>query len=235
MAFIQHRKYMAAVAGAALILGGAALVPGGARAQTPEVQPAPVPMHLPFACPAPEAGAVPGVLITRAEFAAQLAKALGKTQAEVERALDQVEGELPAPEVIGTVGVVMPVADDGVLSAVAARLGVTSQELMEAMRAAAPPCPAGQPQAGAPVEVLVTPAALFESIAQKLGRGFTAAQVQAAFEASRPSGGPASVQIAFRANPEQHLEALARALGVTVEQLRAALGTIAPRVVGPRG
>ena len=233
MLSIRRSRGFAFAAGAALALGGMMLLPGSAAAQTPTgVQPAPVPAVAPTVCPPPGAMAVAAVAITRAEFAAQLAKALGKTQAEVERALGQVEGELSPPEVIGMVGVAVPAGDDGLLDAVAARLGVTVEELKAAMQAAAPPCPSGPPQPGAPVDVFVTPTALFEALAQTLGRGITAAQVQAAFEAEAP---PANVQLAVRANPEQHLEALARALGVTVEQLKAALRSIAPQVAGPRG
>ena len=220
----------AAAAGIAVAaaLGGTSLLAGVAGAQTPPTPGAPPAVRAQIACGG--VVATEAVFVGRSEFAAQLANALGKTQTEVERALQQVDAQLPPPEPVA-IAAAHP-ANDAHLAAVAARLGVTAKELTEAMMAVEPPCPgeapAGQP--GATFDVLVEPSALFDAIAQKLGRGVTGAQVKAAFDAEH--GGRAGVQVdrvAVRGIPmDEHMEALAKALGVTVAQLKAVLESIGP-------
>jgi hypothetical protein len=66
-----------------------------------------------------------------------------------------------------------------------------------------------------------------------LGRGITGQQVRDAFEASRPASLTPGV-VAFAVEPGEFVEALARALGVSVEQLRSALASIRPAVAPAR-
>ena len=208
-------------------VGGAALLARVAGAQTPPAPGTPPAMRVRIACG--EVLGTEAVFVGRSEFAAQLARALGKAQADVERALEQVKSQVPPPEPVAIAA--HPVADDH-LTSIAARLGVTAKELADAMIAAEPPCPSQAPvgEPGAGFNVLLEPSALFEAIAQKLGRGITGAQVRAAFEAEH--GGPAGAQVhrvAVRSVPmEEHLEALAKALGVTTAQIKAAMESIAP-------
>ena len=224
----------AGIGAVAAAVGGAALMAGVAAAQTPPSPPSPSAMRLPLACDGHVA--VEAVVVMRADLAAQLAKALGKPQAEVERALRQAESQLPPPQPLGS-EIAVHIAGESDLAAIAARLGVTAAELSGAMRAVEPPCPpvapAGQP--GGTFDVLVEPDGLFVAVAQKLGRGIAAAQVKAAFDAERGQAAGLPDQIVVRGvSMDEHLATLAAALDVTQEQLKAALQSIAPVLPAPR-
>ena len=237
---------LTAVAGA-LTLAGGALFTGVAAAQTPsgggdQIPPLP-PSGAPFTIALPADGgcilpaaqavqAVPAsrIAANRDEFAVKLAQALGKPVAEVQRALAETEPPMIARGEIRQVFFFF--GDEAALAPAASQLGVTPAELKAALEEGGRTLcdnPPPRPAENAPVG---PPTALFEAVAEVLGRGITAAGVQAALEANRPSAPPNVTRIAIEATPlNGHLQSLAGALGVTVEELDAALRSIAP---GPR-
>jgi hypothetical protein len=168
-------------------------------------------------------------------FAQQLAQALGKPESDVEQALAQFQQSLPKPPAGAPAQSVRVGPDPTTLAAVAAQLGVTPQELADAMTAVGPPLPACPPSPGqgGAVTVKIDATQLFERIAQQLGHGLTGAQVQAAFERVKPTGAvayhaQAGASVAFApGGPDDPLATLATALGVTPDQLKAALQSIA--------
>jgi hypothetical protein len=245
---------MGSALGATALVG--ALSPLLVSAQTP-------PANQPGVACAVRVEGPAGVAGPKDDFAAQLAKALGKTQAEVEQALAQVRAQFAVERENrpggGEMMIMLP--DATALAPAAAQLGVTPEELAAAMRAAlpapppgapgfgiasasapapgtapanvtAPPCPPepGQPGGGAVRVEPPKPEALFQAIADHLGRGITAAQVRAALESLRPSGDTVTVRVLPN---DRFLEALAQALGVTVDQLKAALQSIVPPLPPP--
>src|SRR5262249_42636399 len=117
-----RRLLMGSAVGATALVG--ALSPLLVSAQTPpSIQPG-------VGCAVRVEGPA-GATSAKDEFAAQLAKALGKTQAEVERALAQVRAQFAeerenAPSV-GAVAIMLP--DATTLAPAAAQLGVTPEEL----------------------------------------------------------------------------------------------------------
>ena len=118
----------------------------------------------------------------------------------------------------------------------AAQLGVTEQELREAMRAAMHLL-GGQRQPGqGPRPRLERPdaSAFFNAIAQQLGRGITGEQVRDALRAAAPAGGARPDRAQIQARAEERLQRLAALLGVSVDQLRAALQQIGGPMRGPR-
>jgi hypothetical protein len=182
--------------------------------------------------------APPAELMQQADqrFAQQLAQALGKPEVEVEQALTRFQQSLPKPALpSGSLQTHVVAPDPTTLAPVAAKLGVTPQELAGAMAAAAPPLPecptAGQP---GPVTVKLDPTQLFAQIAQHLGHGITGEQVQAAFESARPrlatsfrmQSGAVTTGFGPGGNDDP-LTTLATALDVTPEQLKTALQSIA--------
>lgn len=223
--------------GVAAAVGGAALIPLVAGAQPPPGTTTYPNAHVLVGCPLPSSaavtrvdtgGAVAGVRLGTDSFAADLARALGKTQEEVERALERVEQEMPPEDQVVVVGVIVSPDAPTTLQPVAQRLGVSVDELTAAMKSAGPPCPTDGPSGAPTMATRFEPEKLFDAIAAELGRGITGDQVRAAFDALQPPAG--SVQtIAFNPAAVINLEALAEALGVTLDELRAALESIAPR------
>jgi hypothetical protein len=245
---MQRRGRLTAAAGA-LVLAGGVLLTGAAAAQTPanssDQIPPPPPPGATFTIALPAGGgcvvpathavqAVPATRIaqTRDEFATKLAAALGKPVADVQRALAETAPPLIAQGEVRRVFFVF--GDETSLAPAARQLGVTPAELQAALVEGGktlcenpPPPPAAGEPAGPPT-------ALFAAVAEVLGRGITAAGVQAALEANRPSGPPDVTRIAIEAGPvSDHLQALASALGVTVEALDAALRSLAPGLPVP--
>ena len=148
-----------------------------------------------------------------------------------------MEGQLPHADV-RHVRVERRIDEPAMLVPAAARLGVTPDELAAALEAAGPHlCAAVPAPAGAGIAVPAPPAALFEAVDRQLGRGITAAQVQAAMAALYPAdGGTGPARVIMRASPaaeehEEHLRVLAEALGVTVDELEAALRSVGGLVV----
>ncbi len=238
--FVRGKAVVAAAAGA-LVLAGGVLVSGVASgivsAQTPT--------------PAPSTGQQeqmpPGMRGPgRSDFVNRLAQALGKTPDEVTRALQQVHdahkgqrsqsGQRPqgGPDLTQ-------------LAPAAQQLGVTPQQLADAMRAVFQaragnrgPGGPGQPGQGGPrMGQRPDMSALFNAIAQQLGGGITGQQVQDALRSLRPVGGQRPGREQIQQRMDEHLRELAAALGVTVDQLRTALQSIAPQggrgPFGPRG
>ena len=126
--------------------------------------------------------------------------------------------------------------DPDTLAAIAAKLGVSADDLADALEAAAPPpppCPTADAGRPAVSTITLDPSQFFAEIATRLGHGITAEQVQAAFESTPPkvdvgfqtSGGPATG--ITPGGPDDPLVKLAAALDVTPEQLQAALQSIA--------
>jgi hypothetical protein len=77
------------------------------------------------------------------------------------------------------------------------------------------------------------PDAIFASVAQRLGRGITAAQVRDAFDAARSPGAGTDLMSLQIIDPEQMLARLAQLLGVSVDRLRPLM--FQPGVVLPFG
>lgn len=216
----------ALLAGGVLVAGGAVLDSGGvASAQSPS--------------PSPSPSTGPGApRIGQGDFAQRLAQALGIPQSRVEDALrrqreqHRAEGEARRTQH---------------LAVAAAKLGVTAQQLQDAITAARQsvfgsmqPGQGSQgqrpPRMGGPGMGRPNPDAFYQAIAQNLGRGITAQQVRDALQKDRTGmTRPDRTQIEQRMN--EHLQELARLLGVTPEQLRTALQSVGGpgRGFGPRG
>jgi hypothetical protein len=188
-------------------------------------------------CPPLPAPSTQQIEEARQRFARQLATALGKPEQQVEQALATFEQSLPkppAPDAPLVTHVSGP--DPDTLAAIAAKLGVTSDDLADALEAAAPPpppCPTADAGRPAVSTITLDPSQFFDEIARHLGHGITAEQVQATFESTPPkvdvsfqtSGGPATSMTP--GGPDDPLVQLAAALGVTPEQLQVALRSIA--------
>ena len=222
---LLSRRWWAGVTGA-LALGGA-LLTTGAAAQTPTPA-APAAIR---ECPPPPTPAQIAEMQQR--FATNLANALGKSPAAVQRALQEAERQVPAPLAgVGEPAQVVAIYDDlAALAPAATQLGVPVQVLAEALKAAMPASVCVQIAVAGPgavtdieksaVEVDMSP--VFAAVAQRLGRGITTAQVEAAMKLARPA--PEHHPVPAPVSIEEHLQALAKALDVSVEQLKAALQT----------
>jgi hypothetical protein len=229
----RYRLGLAGLAAAAVVVGGlfasgllapphhSALAAGRTSAATP--------------CPPPPTISAEQLQQAQQRFAQQLAQALGKPESAVESALVQLQQRLPKPPAGAQAQTVRVGPDPAVLAAVATQLGVTLQELADAMTAAGPPlpgCPSSPGQGGA-VAVKVDATQLFDRIAQQLGHGLTGTQVQAAFERVKSTGAvtfhaQAGASVSFApSGPDDPLATLATALEVTTDQLKAALQAIA--------
>jgi hypothetical protein len=185
-------------------------------------------------CPPPPPPSAAEIEQAHKKFAQQLAQALGKPEAQVAQAMADFEKSLPKPPA----GIAKPVVkvsgpDPAMLAPIAAQLGVTPQQLADAMQASEPqlPCPPANAQQG-PVAFKLDATQLFEQVAQHLGNGITAVQVKAAFESAGPKveGVPPPGGFAVSTEPKMAgmpLASLAGALGVTVDQLKAAFDSIA--------
>jgi hypothetical protein len=167
---------------------------------------------------------------TKEDFAADLARALGMSTAEVERAIEASQPETQARgEDTFTVSAAVVTNDPDVLKAVAEQLDVTVDDLEAALKAAIPDCPDTPEEHGdlAVISIGVRSDDIFAVIAEALGDGITADEVQDAFEAAQP----ASSRTAVAARPAVMFDvaALADALGITVEELEEAMESIMPR------
>jgi hypothetical protein len=230
MHLVRPSRRMWAGAVGVLALGGSALLPTIAAAQTPAPPPPPAAVG---ECPPPPSAAQ--IADMQERFAADLAAALGQSPADVQRALEATAPQRPPPG-LGEPGQVVTLHEDlAALVPAAAQLGVTAQALADALQAAMPAqvclqiAVAGA-DAATEVEdttVAVDMAPLFATVAERLGGGITAAQVEAALRLVRPA--PEHHAVAVSVSPalvEEHLGALARALAVSVEELTAALQSI---------
>jgi hypothetical protein len=228
---VRGKAAVAAAAGALVLTGGvlvSGVVPGIVSAQTP----APT-------SPTEQEQAPPGMRRhDHAEFVNRLAQALGKTPDEVTRALQQVHDAHHGQRPQGGPSAAL-------LAPAAQQLGVTPQQLSDAIRtvfqARAGARGPGQPGPGQGGRMGQRPdmSAFFNAIAQQLGGGITGQQVQDAMRSLRPMGGQRPTREQIQQRMDQHLSELATALNVTVDQLRAALQSIAPQggrgPFGPRG
>jgi hypothetical protein len=125
-------------------------------------------------------------------------------------------------------------ADATRLAPAATQLGVTAQQLADALQAArqqfaqnrpAPGTGQAQPGQRQRPDMTALHTAVAQALSQTTGRTITAAQVQTALEAGRDQARQAmsANRDAMRAEMDARLQGLATALGVTVEQLRTAL------------
>jgi len=214
----------ATVAGGVLI--GSLLAGGGASAQSPSPSPRPATGQ--------QAGTPQAGVHNRGEFAQRLAQALGKTPEQVQAVLEQAGG--PG----GRNGGMTRPGGDSIFSGAAQQLGVTPEQLREAMRAAGQALmpQGGQGQSGpgqrGPGMGRLDSDAFLNAIAQQLGRNITGAQVRAALEANRPVRPLMPGREQIQQQMDAHLQQLATALGVTADQLKAALQSIGGDH-GPRG
>jgi hypothetical protein len=152
------------------------------------------------------------------DFAARLAQALGIPQEQVEQAFQQLRGEARANAVQR-------------LQPAATQLGVTAQQLADAMEAARRSLFESR-----------TPgqrhdrSAFAAAVAQQLGGTITAEQVESALSTLRDTARqnrPDRQQVQQRM--QEHLNELAGLLGVTPDQLRAALEQLRPAGFPGRG
>jgi hypothetical protein len=168
--------------------------------------------------------------VARTQFVDALAEALGKSPADVDKALHQVgmltdksepgPGDPPRTMVIDVSDML------GALQPAATQLGVTPQELADALKQTKPvlACGAG----GAPP----SKSALFDAVAERLGHGTTGAQVEAALALVKPQKAQTDVgDLATGADPK--LQALADALGVSLDSLKHALETVGQQTCHP--
>lgn len=212
-----NRRWLLASVGALTLTGGI-VVAGVASAQSP------TPSAAPSASPHPGQGMAGQ---NRTDFAQRLATALNIPLERVQQALDQVKAQRPAHDQR------LRPFDVTVLGPAAQSLGVTAQQLADAITAARqsmmPDHQPGQRQPGErhPADGQHPDrTAFYAAIAQNLGNGITAQQVQAALETLRPNKAnrPTPEQMQQRMN--EHTTQLAQALGVSVDQLRAAMQSI---------
>jgi len=232
----RFRWTKARVAGAVggVVLAGSTLALGGlASAQSPSPSPTPSSSPSPAASPSPGSrwpGRPPGGMeVGRGEFARRLAEALGIPQSRVEDALQQLRDRAGA-------GAQDVPAQSGRLADAAGKLGVTEQQLSDALRnamgtirdSASDRMRSGQGWQG-PGD------AFFSAVAQQLGGGITAEQVRDALGGGfQRQGMPDRAQLQARA--DQFLQEFASLLGVSVDQLREALRSIGGGMMhGPRG
>lgn len=215
------RWAMAAV-GAASVVGGA-LAMGVVSAQSPS----PAPSAAPTQSPRPS-GASRTPKPEKGQIAAKLAQALGIPQARVEQAIQQLGGQR------GALGRGLKPVDSPAFSAAAQQLKVTPQQLSDALKAAAKDAMA-QRQSGqqgngprGPRGARPDASVIAAAVAQKLGNGVTAAQVQAALGTLRPAQGAKPDRSQVQAAKDAHLQQFAQALGVTADQLKSALQSIHP-------
>lgn len=203
------------LAGGVLVAGSNVLTNDSVSAQTPSPSPAP------SASPAPgNAGGNQGpnrIGMGRPRFrrigvrnlAARLAQALNIPQSQVEQAFQQLRSQAHDKNLQR-------------LQPAATQLGVTPQQLADAMQAARRSLFQNHTRGQRPDR-----SALDAAIAQQLGGNVTAQQVEAALSALRTTARqnrPDQQQIQQRM--QEHLSELAGLLGVTPDQLRAAMEQI---------
>jgi hypothetical protein len=231
----------AASLGAVVAVGSAVLVPGLAGAQTPPRGTSEPAVAIRCGVDGPRTGVRPpdGAVAyssavfatTNEDFAAELARALGMSAAQVERAIAASQPDVPTGGgVATTVTVAAVTTDPDVLEVVAKDLGVTVDELEAAVEAAmpdVPECDSGSARGERPLVLISGNAGTFDAIAEELGNGITGEEVESAFEAA----GPTIPRDAVAARPAVmfDVEALAEALGITVEELEEAMQSIMPR------
>jgi hypothetical protein len=230
----------AASLGAAVAVGSAVLVPGLAGAQTPPRGTTEPTAAIRCGVEGPGTGVRPpdgaiafssAVFATRNEdLAAELARALGMSTAQVERAIAASQPDVPSGGGLATtVNVAVVTTDPDVLEVVAEELGVSVDELEAAVEAAmpdVPECETGTAAAGRPLVFISGSADIFDAIAEELGGSITGDDVRSAFEASGPTvprGG-----VAARPAVMFDVDAMAEALGITVEELQEAMESIMP-------
>ncbi|MGD9893389.1 MAG: hypothetical protein AB7R89_32775 [Dehalococcoidia bacterium] len=228
----------AAGLGVAVAVGSAVLVPALAGAQTPPsgsnttVVTVRCGVDGPRTTARPSDGAVafgPAVFATtNQDFAAELARALGMSTEQVERAIAASQPDAtPMRERDRAFSVTAVSTDADVLDAVAEELGVSVATLTAAVEAAmpdVPECETDSTEAARPAVFIGGDAEMFDAIAEELGNGITGDEVRSAFE----SAGPPAPRGGVAASPavKFDVEALAEALGITVEELEEAMETI---------
>jgi hypothetical protein len=212
------------LAGGVLVAGSGMLNDGSVSAQTP------TPTPTPSASPAPRDQGGPHGPFGRGigrigfgqmgmgDFAARLAEALGIPQERVEQAFEQLRDRFH---------------DNALerLEPAATELGVTPQQLADAMQAAGRSLFENRASGQRPDR-----SAYADAVAQELGGNVTGDEVEAALSALRDTARqnrPDREQIEERM--QEHLEELAGLLGVTPDQLRAALEQIRPAGFFGRG
>jgi hypothetical protein len=205
------------LAGGVLVAGSSALTNNSVSAQSPSPSPSP------SVSPAPGnagGGQGPhrhgigrrlGARMRMRNLAARLAQALNIPQDRVEQAFQQLRGQAH---------------DNAVqrLQPAATQLGVTPQQLADAMAAARRSLIQNRTPGQRPDR-----SAFAAAVAQQLGGAITAEQVESALSALRDTARqnrPDRQQ--FQQRMQEHLNELAGLLGVTPDQLRAALEQIRP-------
>jgi hypothetical protein len=201
-----------------LVAAGSTLTGGAASAQSPSPSPSP------SASPSPSPGSGrqgqgPHIgRMDKGDRAERLAQALNIPQDRVEQAFEQLRDRARDAAVQR-------------LAPAATELGVTAQQLADAMRAAAESLHQNRMDGQRPDR-----AAYYDAVARELGGSTTGAQVQAALEALRDAARqnrPDRQQIEQRM--QERLQELAGLLGVSVDQLRAAMEEIRGSGMGGPG
>jgi hypothetical protein len=228
--FIHKGALLAAAAAAALVLPLAG-THGAAAQSVPQTD---------ASCPQAAGDAIQPqqlraqIARDQAAFAQELAQALNLPPATVQQGISGLNtSEQPAPAQPG------PPTD--VLAAAAQQLGVSADQLANAVRAADAtlPCkPVAQPPSGsasaaaffigiaAPngaAAATIDTSAFFATVAQNLGGSFTGQQVEAAFQANAPAP-PSPTQL--QTQIQSQLTSLATALGVSDAALTSALQSL---------
>jgi hypothetical protein len=220
-------------AGAAVAVAGGVLLAGVASAQSPSPSPSPgTGQQGQHQRMTPEQ--------RRSEFADRLAQALGKSPADVEAALQQAG----FPPERGQRDAQRGPQDPQFLAPAATQLGVTNQQLADAMKVAVqqffqnrpqrqPGQNQGQGQGQQGQRQRPDMTAFYAAVAQQLnqatGKSLTAEQVQSALEALRSQARQTINRQEIQARIDAELQKLATALNVTVDQLKAAL----QQMIGP--
>lgn len=217
----RSTTWVMAAAAAATVIGGV-LAMSAVSAQSPAPSPS---ITTPTQSPGPS-GAPRHQNMGKGELAAKLAQALNIPQARVEQAIQQLGGRQSA------LGRGMKLTDSPAFIAAAQQLKVTPQQLADSLKAATndaisqrQSAQQGNGARGARGQ-RPDPGALAAAVAQKLGNGVTAAQVQAALSTLRPQGGAKPDRSQVQAAIDARLQQFAQALGVTMDQLKSALKTI---------
>ncbi|MGE0540658.1 MAG: Clp protease N-terminal domain-containing protein [Dehalococcoidia bacterium] len=229
MSSMHWKSWRVAGAVGAVVLAGGVLV-AGTNALTNDPVSAQSPSPSPSASPAPDnaggrhgphrhgLGHLFGRWMDRGDFAARLAQALGIPQEQVEQAFQQLRDQVKA-NVLQR------------LEPAATQLGVTPQQLADAMEAAGRSLFQNHTRGQRPDR-----SAFADAVAQHLGGNVTGDQVEAALSDLRDTARqnrPDRQQVEQRM--QDRLEALAAALGVTPDQLRAAFEEFRPAGFPGRG
>jgi hypothetical protein len=229
MSSLHWKSWRVAGAVGAVVLAGGVLV-AGTNALTNDPVSAQSPSPSPSASPAPgNAGGRqgphrPGIgrfdvgRMGMGDFAARLAQALNIPQERVEQAFEQLRNQRK---------------DNALqrLEPAATQLGVTPQQLADAMDAARRSVFQSHTSGQRPDR-----SAFADAVAQQLGGNITGDQVEAVLSAQRDAARqnrPDRQQVEQRM--QERLEQLAGALGVTTDQLRAAFEELRPAGFPGRG